>query len=486
MNRLPMGTRQKALELNLDGTTYGTFAEIGAGQEVARWFFSVGGAAGTVAKSISAYDMTVSDALYGTAQRYVSRERLKAMLEQEFDELRARLDAKWGDAKCFFVFADTVATSGHEQRGNGRAWLGIRFQAHPHEDPSEMILHSHLLDPSPARQREVLGVLGVNVIHGAFFHRASAPHLISMLMENLSRDQVELDMIKLVGPAFPDVDQRLISLQLVEQNLTRAAMFTASGEVVQPSEVLYKKPIIVERGNFRPATNLTEDLLQSALEQFRAEPEVHDQSPVVLAEMTLRSLLPGRKFEHEDFLARADILGALGFDVLISRFEPYYQMVEYLARYTDSMIGIAVGLPIIRHIIDERYYSDLQGGALEAIGRLFKRTVRMYVHPTRDPVSGQVQTMSELAIPPPWHHTLAFLLEMGRVAPIRSFNESYLSIQTRDVLARIERGDRSWEALVPPVVAEIINKERLFQSVPPGEVDAAQSDAAEDPDSLDI
>ena len=338
-------TRQKALALNLDAKTYGTFAEIGAGQEVARWFFSVGGAAGTVAKTISAYDMAVSDALYGSTPRYVSRERLEAMLEHEFVELRHGLEPGRGDAKTFFAFADTVTTGSYRHPGPGRGWLGVRFQTRPHEEPSEVIVHAHLRDRTAVRQQEALGVLGVNLIHAAFYRRQDPADLIAGLLDELSRERVEIDMIKLSGPAFAGIDNRLMSLQLVERALTDAAMFTASGEVVQPSEVLHNKPILVERGSFRPATKLTLDLLERARDQFLQEQGVRGQQPVVLAEMTLRSLISEPDVGHPDFLARTDVLRALGFDVLVSRFGPYYELVEYLADYTNGMIGLAIGLP---------------------------------------------------------------------------------------------------------------------------------------------
>ena len=455
-------TRQKALSLNLDGTTYGTFAEIGAGQEVARWFFSVGGAAGTVAKTISAYDMAVSDALYGPAPRYVSRQRLEAMLEHEFAQLRDGLEVTHGDARRFFAFADTVATRSYRNPGNGRGWLGVRFQSRPHEEPSEIIVHAHLFDGTAARQQEALGVLGVNLIHGAFFRREAPGQLIASLLDDLSRERAEVDVIKLSGPGFPGVDNRLMSLQLVEQGVTDAAMFTASGEVVQPSEVLYKKPILVERGSFRPATKLTLDLLNRAMQQFVEEPSVRGEQPVVLAEMTLRNLSPGPAIDHADFLARADILRALGLDVLISRFEPYYQLADYLAGYTNRLIGVAVGLPAIRQITDEKYYTELPGGVLESAGRLFKRSVKMYVYPTRDPVTGEIQSLEQAPLQSPWHHLRAMLLEIGRMVPIRGYDESLLSIRTPDVLGRIEVQDSSWEDMVPATVAEIIKAKSLF------------------------
>jgi hypothetical protein len=348
MDAEPISPRQKALALNLDAKAYGTFAEIGGGQEVARWFFAVGGAAGTVAKTISAYDMAVSDIVYGPAKRYVSRQRLEAMLEMELRQLTEQLGPKRGDAKCFFAFANTVATRKYHAAGAGRGWLGVRFQAQPHQEPSQIIIHAHFLDAEALREQETVGILGVNLIHAAFYRSNGDPGaLIAALRDDLSRERVEIDMIKVSGPAFAGVDNRLMSLQLVEQDFTDAAMFTASGEVVQPSEVLYKRPILVGRGSFRPVTNLTLDLLERSLQQFMEEPSVSGKTPIVLGEMTLRSLSSELKPEHADFLARADTLGALGWDVLVSRFEPYHQLADYLAGYTDELMASDQRSPLL-------------------------------------------------------------------------------------------------------------------------------------------
>jgi hypothetical protein len=281
-------------------------------------------------------------------------------------------------------------------------------------------------------------------------------------MDGLSRERAEMDMIKLSGPAFAGVDNRLMSLQLVELGFTDAAMFTARGEVVQPSEVLHKRPILVERGTFRPVTKLTYNLLERARDQFIQEPSVRGQQPVILAEMTLRSFYPEPEVSHTDFLARADILGALGLDVLISRFEPYYELAEYLARYTDALIGLAVGIPALRQVADEKYYTDLPGGVLESVGRLFKRFVKMYVYPTRDPATGQIQTLLYPPPPAPWHHLSHLLHDIGRTEDIRSYEESYLSLRRDDVLKLIQSGDPSWQDMVPDVVAGIIKAKRLF------------------------
>jgi hypothetical protein len=462
MDARPTSTRQKALALNLDKSKYGTIAEIGAGQEVARWFFVVGGAAGTVAKTISAYDMAVSDAIYGQAPRYVSRQRLQAMLEYEFSQLLEGLGATRGETTGFFAFADTVATRSYNRAEDGRGWVGVRFQRQPGEAPSDVIVHVNLKDTTATLQQEALGVVGVNLIYGAHHMHAEPESLIGSLMDELSRDRLEVDMIKLSGPAFDDVDNRLMSLQLVEQNLTDAAMFTAAGEVVQPSDVFYKKPILVERGSFRPVTKLTLDLLEGALEQFLEEPAVKGQQPVVLMEMTLRNLSDGSRVDHADFLARADILGLLGHDVLISRFEQFYQLAEYLGSYTDRQIGIAVGLPSIREIAQENFYKGLSGGMLESTGRLFRRAVKMYAYPFLDPATGRVETVETLQVVEVWRHLRDFLLESGHLVPIKRYNERLLTIFTKDVLARIQSGDSTWEEMVPPAVASTIKGKHLF------------------------
>ncbi len=462
MNDLGSTTQQKALALNRDPTPYGAFAEIGGGQEVARWFFSVGNAAGTVAKTISAYDMAVSDAVYGPARQYVSRKRLEDMLDHEFSLLVERLGPTRGSVTAFFAFADTVTTRSYYHPGRGRGWVGIRFQSRPQEAWSEIIVHVNFCETSFVRQQEALGILGVNLIYAAYYLRGELAGLVGSLMDNLSRDRIEIDMIKLSGADFATVDNRLMSLQLVEQQLTDAAMFTADGEVVQPSEVLYKKPILVERGSFRPVTKLTLDLIERARDQFVEEAGAIVQEPVVLAEMTLRSLSPGPDLAHSDFLARADILGALGIDVLISRFEPYFRLSEYLNAYSDQRIGIALGLPAVREMANEKYYASLPGGALEAAGRLFKRSVKLYIYPEIDPVSGQIHTIESVTLTPSWRHLRALLLETGQLEAIRCYNESYLRIFPAEVLGMIERDQEGWEETVPAPVARMIKAKHLF------------------------
>src|SRR5256712_5847396 len=462
MSREILSTHQKALQINLDPSKYGTFAEIGAGQEVARWFFRVGGAAGTVAKTISAYDMAVSDALYGPTDRYVSRRRLEAMLERESATLVEQLGARRGDRTAFFVFGDTVATRSYSRRQDGHGWLGVRFQTVPRAEPSEVIIHVRLLDKEPPREQAALGVLGVNLLYGAVYQHETPTAVIASVVDGLRRDRVEVDMIELRGPAFAGVDDRLMSLQLVEQAFTDGAMFTADGEIVQPSDVLHERPILVERGSFRPVTKLTLDLLDSAREQFLREPELHGEETVVLMEMTLRSLTSDRGVDHEDFLARAEILHALGHHVLITNAESYSSFVEMLSRYTNKMIGIALGVPSLRAIADERYYEDLAGGRLEAVGRLFGKAVKVYVYPYKDPSSGEIVTASSLSLAPSLQHLQAFLLESHRLEPLRRYDEDRPPIHTPDLIRRCQTRDPSRESLVPRPIVEVIKRRRLF------------------------
>ncbi len=455
-------TFQKALQINLDPAKYGAFAEIGAGQEVARWFFHVGRAANTVAKTISAYDMSVSDAIYGRCERYVSRQRLEAMLTHEYALVLERLQAKRGDHSTFFAFADTVATRNPTRPENGHGWIGMRFQTTPGEAASQIIIHAHLLDGESAPVHEALGIIGVNLIHAAFYHYSQPSALLLALMEDLTRDRIEIDMLELSGPAFAAADNRLMSLQLVQNGFTDAAMFQTSGEVVQPSEVLYKRPILVERGSFRPITNVTFDLLQQSQARFALDERLGGDTPIVLFEMTLHNLTSASGIDHSDFLARVDILGALGHTVLISNFGRYFRLVEYLSQYTQKMIGIALGIPSLTEVADPRYYADLPGGMLEAAGRLCRDNVKLYVYPYRDPTSGEIITAETLRVAPSAHHLHAYLLENGFVETLLSYNPAYLSISTSEVLAKIQTGDPSWEQLVPAAIVDIIRRDGLF------------------------
>jgi len=463
MQREIPATNQKALQVNLDATKYGTFAEIGAGQEVARWFFRAGGASGTIAKTISAYDMTVSDAIYGPCERYVSRQRLQSMLGHEYALLLERLNAKRGATTRFFVFANTVAARSYSRQDEAHGWMGVRFQTAPQTDPAEIIIHVRMLDKENLQEQEALGIIGVNLIYGSLFYFQETETLIGSLMDNLNRERIEVDMIKFAGPAFQALDNRLMSLQLVTQGLTDSAMFTATGEVVQAAEVLYKKPILVERGNFRPVTKVTIDMLNCAQAQFVQEPRVQGEEIVVLMEMTLRNLTgDGGVIDHKDFLDRVDLLGSLGKTVLISNYARYFRLASYLFRSTKKLIGIVMGVPSLRELFEEKYYTDLEGAILESFGRLFQNDLRLYVYPFQDRVTGSIITAGNLQVAPNLRHLYAYLLENQFIQGIRDYNDAFLPIYSPDVLANIRTGDRAWEIMVPPQVAHIIKQRELF------------------------
>jgi hypothetical protein len=453
-----LDTNQKARQINLDANRYGTFAEIGAGQEVVRWFFRAGGAAGTVAKTISAYDMAVSDAIYGPTDYYVSRHRLQSMLDYEYDLLLERLDKTRGGKAAFFVFADTVAT--HRESGHG--WLGVRFQAESGSDPSEIIIHVRVLDKESVRQQEALGIIGVNLLHGAFYLHREPEALIRSLLDNLTWERVEVDMIQFAGPAFARVDNRLMALQLVRQDLTEAAMFTAKGEAVQWAEVLYHKPVLVLRGSFLPVTRATLDVLERALEQFVREPDLEGETPVVLMEMTLRQLTTGERIDETDFLNRSDMLSALGKTVLISNFRRFHRLAAYLSRYTKRPIGLALGASKLGEIFDESFYNESEGGMLGGLGQLFKNPARLYVYPHFDLASGHKLTVENFPIPPHLLHLYAHLRENRFIQGIENSSAALLAIRSQDVLSKIRSGDASWEQLVPPPIAEIIKRDGLY------------------------
>jgi hypothetical protein len=458
---MDVGTNKKAFQINLDAKKYGTFAEIGAGQEVARRFFQVGGASGTIAKTMSAYDMTFSDAIYGSTDRYVSRVRLQTMLDREYDLLIERLDKKIGNQRTFFVFADTVAARSFKQHNESHGWLGVRFQAEPRGESSQIIIHVRMLDQANVDQQEALGVIGVNLLYGAFHHQ-QPEKLISSLQENLTSGRIEVDMIKLSGPAFPDVDNRLMSLQLVSQGLTSAVMFTAEGETVQPAEVFHKKAILVERGSFRPVTLATNDMLDGARRLFLKKSGYSEQDLVVLMEMTLENLLSEGQLNHADFLARVDILGALGRTVLISRFGEYYRLAGYLSRYTNKMIGLVMGVPSLLEIFDEKYYLNLEGGILEALGRMFKVGLKLFVYPIIDENTGKIRTATSVEVAPNLQSLLRYLIDNQFIEEITEYRPEYLRIFPPDALAKLQSGDSSWEKMVPSEVAQIIKKREFF------------------------
>jgi hypothetical protein len=474
-------TTQKARTLNFDAPKYGTFAEIGAGQEVAREFFHAGGASGTIAKSISAYDMVFSDAIYGKAPRYVSRERLKLMLDHEYDLLLTRLAATRGDSTTFFVFADTVATGNRKGANDAHGWMGIRFQTTPNGEPSEIVLHVRMWDRDSVLQQQALGIVGVNLIYGALYYGSDPRKLLESLADNLDTDRIEIDMLRLSGHCFDHIDNRLMALHLVETKLTNAVMFGPEGDVLQPSEALYKKAILVERGSFRPVTHVNVDMINCATSQFVQEPLVKGKEVVILMEITMNNLLSTGALDPQDFLSRVDLLADLGFTVLISNYSEFYRLTSYFRRYTKEMIGVAMGINNLLEIFNEKYYENLEGGILESLGRLFRYAVKLYIYPMREGAyekyftecsgtgvsiharaSNVLINAKNVRIADHLSNLYAHLLENRHIESITGFDERVLDIFSRDVLKQIKDNDVLWEKMVPASVVEAIKRRGLF------------------------
>ncbi|MBI4906702.1 MAG: TonB-dependent receptor [Acidobacteria bacterium] len=457
-----LGAHQKALKINLDPLRYGTFAEIGAGQEVARWFFKVGAAAGSISKTISAYDMTVSDAIYGKCKRYVSRERLQSMMDHEHGLNLERLRSSRGDNTAFFAFADTVAARNYQGTNECHGWMGVKFQAHPRDADSQITIHVRMLDHENSLQQEALGIVGVNLLYAAFFLHHKPEWIIESLLDNLTTERIEIDMIEFSGIEFRHVDNRVMSLKLVQLGLSDAAMFGPSGEVLQPSEVLRKRPVLVERGSFRPVTKVNIDMIRAARERFSAEPDVSSERIAELMEITMRNLLAEGKLDLRDFLARADVLAAAGKTVLISDYFEYYRLAGYLARYTKDPIAVVMGAASLKDLFTERYYTNLEGGILEAFGKLFTKDLRLYVYPLKDPVTGEIFTVENIAVSKDVRNLYSHLVDHGRIKPLDNVNYDLLHIYSRDVLARIANCDESWETMVPEEIAQVIKGRKFF------------------------
>ena len=453
---------QKALAINLDNQVYGTIAEIGGGQETARWFFRAGGAAGTVAKSMSAYDMKFSDAIYGHSPRYVSRERLHAMLEHEYQLIIERLKQSRGQTTCFFAFANTVATRSYSYKADGHGWLGIRFQTRPGEAPSQIDLHVNLHGQQGVQDQETLGILGLNLIYAAAKLHDQPETLLPSLMDNIDRQLAEIDMIDFSGPAFTQVDNRLMALRLVEKGLTSAALFHPDGHLVSVADTLWKKAVLVERSRFRPPTLFTINLQDCAQQAFLQDAQLQPEELVVLSEITLNNLIDGENIDTTDYLQRADLLCALGKNVLISNYGEYYRLAQYLFRYTTRPIALAMGALSLREVFDEKYYDHLPGGILESFGRLFKHDLCIYVSPAIDPQSGKVLGLKDIEVAHQLRHLYEYLRENRYLRPLNSINHDYLNIYSHEVLDKIKHRADDWQHMVPSQVAQLIQQRDLF------------------------
>ena len=460
-----LSVKNKALRINLNDNIYGTFAEIGAGQETVRNFFRAGGASGTIAKTISAYDKDFSDAIYGLEPqgRYVTEARLKAMLNYETDLIEERISRDKHPNKLFFSYANTVATIDFAKRYKGHGWLGIRFQANPREEYSEIIIHVQFHETNASLQQITLGILGVNLIYGAFYKYDNPNELLRSLYDHINKDKIEIDLINFSGPLFKDVDNRLISLQLVKNEMTQAVMFAPDGNMVLPASILYKKNILTLRGSFRPVTRVNMSMYEKSLELFQQEKKVDPDNTVVIFEMTLSNLRAEGEIDEKDFMARADLLGSLGQTVMISNFQEYYKVVEYFSVHTKERMGLTMGVNTFIEIFDEKYYRHLSGGILEAFGKLFFRDLKIYLYPLKNKETGEIITSDNLKVHPRMKELYKFFKDNGRVVDITDYDPEILDIYSREVYGMIQEGKQGWENMLPESVTAMIKEKQMFR-----------------------
>lgn len=453
-------TTQKALTLNLDVNKYGSISEIGAGQEVARQFFSAGAAAGTIAKTMSAYDMRVSDEIYGKAERYVSRERLDQMLHGEFSRLITRLKDVRSRETTYFSYAATVAAKSYQAKSECHGWIGIRLQLRPNEEPSDIALHVRMLDIDNAAQSEALGVLGVNLIYGAFYQSQNPRQLIESLLDDIGQDRLEIDLIDFSGPAFSYVDNRLMNLHLIHSWCTRAVLFNSQGKSVVPGETLYKNPLLVMRGSFKPPTKVHIDMTASCLDQFQELNHVSKDKVVTLAEITMAELVTGGKVDDADFISRVELLNELGYTVLISDYLRFFRLRSWLRQFTQNPIGIVLSVLDFDYLFDEKFYEGLEGGILEAMGKLFTGDTHVYVYPSK--VEGELVTLENVKVPEQHRYLLNYLVENKMLLASKTFNEENLHFSARAISQQIPHGRGDWENGVPETIAKQILGKRLF------------------------
>lgn len=459
-------TQEKALRINLSRAIYGSFAEIGAGQEVAANFFKVGGASGTIAKTISAYDMKFSDAIYGVCDRYVCEDRLLQMLDHEYVLLPERLPHRIENTR-FFAFADTVESLNYERTNQGHGWMGLRFQLRPQTEPNECVIHVKMHDTDPLQQQLALGIIGVNMLYACMFLTDPEQILLSLL-DGLTTRRIEVDMFRLTGPDFKHVDNRLMALKMVKNGFTKAAMFGPQGNVMQPSDELYKKHVLVLRGRFRPPTHVNVDMLLASRRHFRREPDVDRSKIVLLTELTLNDLSSGGKIDERDFLHRADIICSLGQSVLISNYFEYYRLVDYLSRITKGKkIGIIMGIHALQKVFEEKTYVNIRGGILECFASLFGHNVKLYIYPALNP-GGELFRLAhfETQLPANLKSLFRYLMDNNKLEDINDANTKNLHIISDNVLAMIKRGESGWEKFVPHKVEEAIKKYGLFDYPP--------------------
>jgi hypothetical protein len=457
-------TSHKALRLNLDDKKYGTIVEIGAGQEVARQFFIAGAAAGTIAKTMSAYDMKFSDAIYGVQDdgRYVSKSRVKAMMEQEFELVVDRLSSIRSRSSRYFTYAATVAAKSFNRNNECHAWCGVRVQMYPGAEPSEITVHVRMFDDNAEAQQQALGVLGVNLIYAAYYYFEDPKKMIDSLTDNMKPNRIEIDSIEFLGPYFEDVDNRAKNIHLIRSWKTRAIMFNPDGTVAVPADMLYKKNVITIRGSFRPVTKLNVDMIEQGKECFYKLEGVDPENTVAIAEISLNDVHGhDAKVPEKDIISRVQLLNSLGYNVMISDYTRYFSLRAYFRQYTQLQIAIVVGTINVKQIFDEDFYRGVEGGILEGFGKLFPDHTRLFVYPEKGE-DGKPTDFTEVKVPDHLRFLYRHLLENGFLHGIECSDPELFNIFSREVLQLMPHGRGEWENALPDGVAEEIIENKFF------------------------
>lgn len=464
MEREIFSIKRKALRINLESSIYGTFAEIGAGQEVARTFFQAGGASGTIAKTMSAYDMSFSDSIYGEEEsgRYVSESRLSKMLDHEYELLERRLQGEQYAEKRFFAFADTCTTINYLKSNDPHAWIGLRFQLKPGGATNDIKLHVRLKGADNVLQQKVIGTLGVNLIFACYWYHDNMDFFLDSLYDDLSHEHVELDTIRVKGPDF-DIDNRLLALMIVRKHYTDGTIFGADKEVYQPKDVLYKKNILCLRGRFRPVTKVNEDMLRCGIEHFTKITGCATKDLAVLAEITLSNLEKTENYSDKDFLDRAEILCELGYTVMVSNCTKHDKLVKYFDRCKPKSVGIIIGIMNILELFKEKHYANPNRELLDYFGGIFIGNTTMLMYPYQPSPDKEIITSKNLHLSESLMPLFHYLKHSGFVVDLEGYNPDVLGIFSPKVISMIKSGERGWEEMVPDKVAGIIKANCLFE-----------------------
>lgn len=456
-----LSIKEKALQINIESNYYGTIAEIGGGQETARHLFQAGGASNTVAKSISAYDKLFSDHFYneGQTSRYVSEERLRKMIGYEYDELIKILDKK--NEQKFFAFANTVETINYNKSNHGNGWLGIAVEGSDRYHPNLIFIHVKLLENDTLLQQYTLGTLGVNLIFGGLFEWKDPRNILLNLLDNLDNERVEVDYTYVEGPDMGWVDNRLLNLMLVRNNMTPAIMFDNAGKVQQPGDMLHRKNVLLIRGYFRPINNLMLEFIHNSMDIFKRDEDYRPDNTIAFCELSLNYLMEGESVNEKDFLHRVNLLNLMGQCVMVSRFQRYFQLVDYFGQFKMIKLRIVMGLPTFDKVFDSSYYTDLRGGLLEAVGALFQDNVKIYLYPSINHNTGDVTYPTDEHFKPDIRLLWKYLNATGKIL-LLNISSQNAGITSERITRLIESGDERLKDYIPEAVLRHIKEHKWF------------------------